>query len=489
MSFLSQLYRPSLALLTDLYQVTMAYGFWKTGMQDHAGVFNLYFRKNPFGGGFTVCCGLEQVLDYLSHFRFEQEDLSYLSGLTGNDGKPLFEPGFLEYLGALKLSCEVDAIPEGTAVFPLEPLLRVRGPIIQTQLLETPLLNLVNFATLIATKAARICSVAGQDPVVEFGLRRAQGVDGSISAARAAYVGGCAGTSSLLAGKLLNIPVRGTQAHSWVMFFESEREAFLEYAKALPNNCVLLVDTYDTLRGVRRAAEVGRWLRKRGHRMTGIRLDSGDLAYLSIEARRMLDEAGLPDAAILASNELDEHVISSLKQQGARISGWGVGTRLVTGFDEPALGGVYKLAAVRRPGGEWRHKLKLSEQAAKTSTPGMLQVRRFTAGEEFVADLIYDELLGSGEGRVLVDPMDSTRRKTIPPTTVFEDLLVPVFRRGRTVYESPSLEEIRSRTGEQLSRIHGGIKRFVNPHGYPVGLEPALLDLKTRLILEARRER
>ena len=485
MSLLRQLYRPSLALLTDLYQVTMAFGYWKTGLQDREAVFNLYFRSNPFHGGFTVCAGLQQVVEFLDEFRFSAEDVDYLGTLRGNDGKPLFERGFLDYLGELRLQCDVDAIPEGTVVFPQEPLLRVRGRILECQLLETPLLNLINFQTLIATKAARICTIAGDDPVVEFGLRRAQGIDGAISASRAAYIGGCAATSSLFAGRLLGIPVRGTQAHSWVMFFESEREAFLEYAKAMPNNVVLLVDTYDTLEGVRRAAEVGRWLREQGHELIGIRLDSGDLAYLSIEARKILDREGFADATIVASNELDEEIIASLKQQGARINRWGVGTRLVTGDRDPALGGVYKLAAVRE-GGAWKHKIKLSEQAAKTSNPGMLQVRRFHDAQEFLGDVIWDELLETGDPRTLVDPMDMTRRKRIPDEARHEDLLVPALRGGRPVCGSPPLPEIRERTREQLRHLHGGIKRFVNPHGYPVGLEPGLHELKTRLILEAR---
>ena len=349
MGILTDIYRPSLVLLTDLYQITMAYSFWKAGMKDHEAVFNLYFRSAPFGSGYTVCCGLDHVVDYLEHFRFEREDLDYLAGLEGNDGKPLFEPGFLEYLEGLEFSCDDDAIPEGTLVFPPEPLVRMRGPIIQTQILETPLLNLVNFSTLIATKAARICSATGSAPVVEFGLRRAHGVDGSLTASRAAYVGGCAATSSLLAGKLYGIPVRGTMAHSWIMFFDSEREAFLEYARAMPNNCIFLVDTYDTIGGVHKAIETGRWLREQGHEMIGVRLDSGDLAYLSTEARRLLDEAGFPSAAILASNELDERVISSLKHQGAEINLWGVGTRLVTGHTQSALGGIYKLARCGSP--------------------------------------------------------------------------------------------------------------------------------------------
>src|SRR5688572_20045473 len=285
------IYKHSLALLTDLYELTMAHGYWKAGVDAKEAVFHLFFRQNPFGSGFSIACGLGYVIDFLKDFRFDEGDTRYLSGLTGNDGRPIFEPEFLSTLRALEITCDIDAIPEGTVVFPHEPLLRVRGPIGQCQLLETALLNLINFQTLIATKAARICISARGDPVLEFGLRRAQGVDGGLAASRAAYIGGCAGTSNVLAGKIFGIPVRGTHAHSWVMSFDTEIEAFRAYADAMPNNCVFLVDTYDTLTGVQHAIEMGKWLRKRGHKLTGVRLDSGDLAWLSIEARRMLDAA------------------------------------------------------------------------------------------------------------------------------------------------------------------------------------------------------
>lgn len=361
MGTLSDLYKPSLALLTDLYQLTMAYGYWKLGRQDHEAVFHLYFRKHPFAGGFALACGLASVIDYLNGFRFDAVDLEYLASLTGNDNKPLFDHGFIDDLGRMQLSVEVDAIPEGTVVFANEPLVRVTGPIWQCQLLETPLLNLVNFQTLIATKAARVCLAARGEPVLEFGLRRAQGVDGSLAAARSAYVGGCAATSNVLAGRLYGIPVKGTHAHSWVMSFEDELESFEAYAQAMPNNCVFLVDTYDTLEGVRRAAEVGKQLRQKGHRMLGVRLDSGDLAYLSIEARKILDEAGLKEAQIVASNDLDEHLIESLKQQGATIAVWGVGTKLVTAYDQPALGGVYKLSAIRDGSNQPWHQVMVGE--------------------------------------------------------------------------------------------------------------------------------
>ena len=338
MSLLSSVYRTSLTLLADLYELSMANAYWKAGVSDREACFHHYFRSNPFGGGYTISCGLESVIDFLEHFRFQADDLAYLADLRGGDGKALFESDFLEHLGAITFSCDVDAIPEGRVMFAPEPLIRVSGPIIQCQLIETALLNLLNFQTLIATKSARVCRATRGDPVIEFGLRRAQGIDGGISATRAAYVGGCVATSNLLAGKLLDIPVRGTHAHSWVMFFADEAEAFHEYAEASPNNVVLLVDTYNTLNGVRRAVETGKALRERGHDLLGVRLDSGDLAYFSIEARKILDAAGFSDTAIVASNELDEHTIENLKQQGAKINIWGVGTRLVTGHEQPALG-------------------------------------------------------------------------------------------------------------------------------------------------------
>lgn len=489
MSHPSETYRLSLALLTDLYQLTMAYAYWKSGRRADTAVFNLFFRRNPFNGGYTIACGLAYVVDFLTHVRFDESDLHYLADLRGNDGRPLFEPRFLDHLAGLRITCDIDAIPEGTAVFPYEPLIRVRGPLIECQLLETPLLNLINFQSLIATKAARICQAARGDPVLEFGLRRAQGIDGALAASRAAYIGGCAGTSNVLAGKLLGIPVRGTHAHSWVMAFDSELESFLAYADALPNNCVFLVDTYETLEGVRHAVEAGRRLRERGYEMIGVRLDSGDLAYLSIEARRILDAAGFEKAVIIASNDLDEHIITSLKDQGATICVWGVGTRLCTGFDQPALGGVYKLSAIRRGEQPWQYRVKLSEQTAKISTPGIHQVRRFVRDGQLVADMIYDETLPprAADGQyTLVDPLDLTRRKRIATTTPSQELLVPVLRGGRVVYRPPGLAEIRARVEQQLASLHPGIRRFVNPHQYPVGLELGLHELKTRLILEAR---
>jgi nicotinate phosphoribosyltransferase len=483
----SALYRQSLVLATDLYELTMANAFFKAGHADREAIFHLYFRANPFGGGYTVAAGLEYVIDVLSNFRYSDYDLAYLSTLRGNDSVALFDDAFLEHLRQMRFTCDIDALPEGTVAFPPEPLLRVSGPIGQCQLIEPLLLNLINYQTLIATKAARVNQAADGDAVVEFGLRRSQGLDGALSASRAAFIGGCPATSNVLAGKLLDIPVRGTHAHSWVMFFESEREAFSEYARAMPNNCIFLVDTYNTLDGVQRAIESGRWLREQGHEMIGIRLDSGDLAYLSVEARKLLDEAGFPSADIVASNELDERIIESLKQQGAQINVWGVGTRLVTGHEQPALGGVYKLSAVRDAGGDWQPRLKLSEQGIKISYPGKLQVRRFAEGGEYIADVIYDEHSGIEKPFCAVDPLDATRSKRLPDSASGEDLLVPVFRKGQPVYQSPALIEMQQRTQQQLARFHGGVKRFVHPHQYPVGLQPNLHELRTKLTLEARR--
>lgn len=477
------------ALLTDLYQLTMAYSYWKSGKADQEAVFELFFRKPPFQCGFTVAAGLAPAIDFLGAFCFTEDDVAYLGAQQGNDGQPLFDEPFLSYLKTLRLTCDVNAIPEGTLVFPQEPLLQIRGPILQCQLLETALLNLINFQSLVATKAARVCLATRGEPVLEFGLRRAQGVDGALAASRAAHIGGCDATSNVLAGKLYGIPVRGTHAHSWVMSFDDEREAFRAYAAAMPNNCTFLVDTYDTIEGVRRAVETGHWLREQGHEMVGIRLDSGDLAWLSIEARKILDEGGFPKALIVASNDLDENIIASLKDQGAAINVWGVGTKLVTAYDQPALGGVYKLTAIRGQDGRWNYKVKLSEQTAKVSNPGIHQVRRFRSDKEFIADGIYDVERGAPANFVVVDPLDSTRRKHMSPETASEDLLVPIFKRGQQVYQTPPLAEIRRRAQSQLAMFHPGVKRFMNPHQYPVGLELGLHELKTEIVLRARGEK
>lgn len=483
---LNELYRPPLALLTDLYQLTMAYGYWKLGRAEQEAVFHLFFRKPPFAGGYALAAGLGPALEYLQGFRFDETDIQYLGTLTGNDGEPLFEAEFLSYLADLELTVDVDAMPEGTVAFGQEPLLRVRGPILQCQLLETPLLNIINFQTLIATKASRISAAAKGEPVLEFGLRRAQGIDGALAASRAAYIGGCAATSNVLAGKLYGIPVKGTHAHSWVMSFDTEAESFERYADVMPNNCVFLVDTYDTLEGVRQAVEVGRTLRERGHEMVGIRLDSGDLAYLSIEARKILDEAGFPEAGIVASNDLDEQIIDNLKSQGAKIAVWGVGTKLATAYDQPALGGVYKLGALRNGDGTWLPKVKLSEQAIKTSIPGTLQVRRYGGTDGLIGDMIYDETTGIDDRGIIVDAKDPTRRKKIASKAAATDLLEPALRDGQVFAEVEDLEAIRKRMKENLERLHPTIRRFMNPHEYPVGLDIGLHELRNEMVQQAR---
>ncbi len=350
----------------------------------------------------------------------------------------------MNYLSHLKLNVDIDAIEEGRVVFANEPLLRVTGPMLQCQLLETALLNIINFQTLVATKACRVSMAAKGDMVLEFGLRRAQGNDGALAASRAAYIGGCHATSNVLAGKMFGIPVRGTHAHSWVMSFDDERTAFEKYAHAMPNNCIFLVDTYDTLDGVRNAIRVGLKLKESGHKMIGIRLDSGDLAYLSIAARQMLDEAGLVEASIVASNDLDERLIVSLKQQGARINVWGVGTKLVTAYDQPALGGVYKLAAIEEAG-RWVPKIKLSEQTIKTSIPGKLQVRRFVDDTGIArADMIINELQTPDEDLRMIDPSDPFTYKSDFSSQSF-DLLKPVFRSGDLVSAVEDVSNARDR--------------------------------------------
>ncbi len=474
-------------LLNDLYELTMAYGYWKNQMHEQEALFNLVFRKNPFQGSYSIACGLGDTIDYLQHLQLSNQECDYLAGLTGRDKRPLFEEKFLTYLQQMRFSCDVDAIPEGTIVFPHEPIIRVRGPILQAQLVEPVLLNLIDFQTLIATKASRICTAADGDPVIEFGLRRAQGIDGAISASRAAYIGGCTGTSNVLAAMRYGIPVFGTHAHSWIMAFDDEKKSFEAYARAQPNNSIFLVDTYDTLTGVRNAVEVAKKLRQRGHQALGIRLDSGDLAYLSVEARKILDEAGFPEMAIVATNELDEHIITSLKNQGARVNVWGIGTKLVTAYDQPVLGGVYKLSALKQKDGHWSPRLKLSEQLFKISTPGILQVRRFQLEGQFIGDMIYDELSPRRDDSVLRHPTDVTRSKRIPAAAIAENLLVPVFQRGKKIYPDISLQEIRQRVATQLQQLHPSIRRLLNPHEYPVGMESSLHQMKTDLILKLRK--
>jgi nicotinate phosphoribosyltransferase len=465
----------------------MACGYWNAGVSDCEAAFHVTFRENPFGGEFTVACGLATAIDFLRTFHFDETEIDYLASQLGNDGNPLFSAGFLDYLRSLRLTCEIDAIPEGTLVFPNEPLIRIIGPIIQCQLLETALLNIFNFQSLIATKAARVCLAAEHDPVIEFGLRRSQGVDGGLTAARAAYIGGCAGTSNLQAGQQFGIPVSGTQAHSWIMFFENELEAFQCYARAMPNNCIFLVDTYNSIEGIRHAIEIGSELRRYGHEMIGVRLDSGDGVALSIKARQMLDEAGFANARIVGSGNLDEYTITDLKQRGAKIDVWGVGTKLSTGQPDGALGGIYKLGATRRPGGEWQYRIKLSEESAKESVPGSLQVRRFYQPDgRFMADAIYETGHGVSEPCKIVD-VETEDKTKIPRSTRYSDLLVPIFRAGQLVYEAPSIEASRGHLRKQLGCAPPEILELKKPASYKTGLERSLHELRSKLIVQANR--
>jgi nicotinate phosphoribosyltransferase len=461
----------NLTLLTDLYQLTMANGYWQNGMYDKEAVFHLFFRKHPFKGKYTIACGLNQVIDYLNNLSFEVDDIRYLGNLKDSKGDNLFDESFLNYLQRFTFDCDVDAVPEGTIVFPHTPLVRVRGSLIQAQLIETTLLNLVNFSSLIATKAARIVEAAQGDKVLEFGLRRAQGPDGALSGSRAAYIGGCHATSNVLAGKIFDIPVKGTHAHSWVMCFDSEIDAFEKYAKAMPGNCIFLVDTYDTLEGVKKAIIVGRQLREKGYEMAGIRLDSGDLAELSKGARKLLDEAGFPDAAVVASNDLDEYRIAQLKEKGAKISVWGVGTRLATAYDQPALGGVYKLAAIRSKNQDWEYRIKLSEQAIKVSNPGVLNTLRIMENGLPKMDVIINEEFDNNRNEMVSFNNDKLNYNKDEAHLLLE----PIFKKGKYIYQKPSIHLSREKTLKQL-------KLFKLINNYPVGLESELNELKTHLI-------
>lgn len=447
-----------LALLTDLYQLTMAQGYWKLGKHSDRAVFDLFFREHPFQGGYTIFCGLESVRQMIESFHFTKEDIAYLATLTGTQDLPLFSADFLQALLELRLTVDIDAMEEGSIVFPKEPLLRVEGPLWECQILETVLLNLINFPTLIATKAARICFAAEKDPVIEFGLRRAQGPDGGLTASRAAYVGGAASTSNVLAGFDYGIPVAGTHAHSWVMAFENERSAFAAYAEVMPHNCILLVDTYNTLEGVKNAITVGLTLKSQGYSLLGVRLDSGDLATLSIAARKLLDDAGLFDTQIVGSNDLDEYEIVRLKKAGAKITLWGVGTRLSTGYEQPALGGVYKLVALKACDGKWTYKAKQTDDIKKKSLPGIHGVKRIYKHNQMVRDIMYDVL----------DVVSDKTFMMSEPTETLEEMLKPFIRQGKAMAPSPTLEMIRNRVQTQLEKLPIEYRQLKPLAQYPV---------------------
>jgi len=479
----------NLTMLTDFYELTMMQGYLNSEMADRTVVFDLFYRRNPSGNGFAIAAGLEQAVEYVHDLHFSDDDLDYLRK-TG-----YFDSAFLDALASFKFTGDIYAMPEGTVVFPQEPLVKVKAPIFQAQLLETALLTIINHQSLIATKAARVCQAAQGDPVLEFGLRRAQGADAGVYGARAAVIGGCTATSNVLAGRMFGIPVRGTHAHSWVMSFDDELTAFRAYAKAFPQACTLLVDTYDTLKsGVPHAITVFREMREAGLplRNYGIRLDSGDLAYISKMSRKLLDEAGFADAIISASSDLDENLIAQLKIQGAKISLWGVGTNLITSEDCPAFGGVYKLAAEIGAGGEMIPKIKLSENPEKITNPGDKKVFRLYDSQngKFKADLIAlaDEGFNASEDLTIFDPLATWKSMTLKSGSyTVRELLQPVFINGECVYSAPGVKEIQAYRKTETDSLWDEHKRLSNPQIAYVDLSQRLYDLKQSLIMRTRR--
>lgn len=467
-------------MLCDFYQLTMGNGYFKTKHAGRTAYFDLFFRRVPDNGGYAICAGLEQVIEYIENLRFSGEDIDFLRS------KGIFSEEFLEYLRGFKFEGDIFAIPEGTPVFPYEPLITVRAPSIQAQLVETMLLLLVNHQSLIATKASRIVRAAQGRAISEFGSRRAQGTAGAILGARAAYIGGCTGTACVMSDELYGVPATGTMAHSWVQMFDSELEAFEEYCRVYPNGAVLLVDTYNVLKsGVPNAIKAfDNILKPLGARPVGIRLDSGDIAYLSIEARKMLDAAGYPDCKIVASNSLDEHIITDLINQGAKIDSFGVGERLITASSEPVFGGVYKLCATEE-NGVITPKIKISENVVKITNPHYKKIYRIFDNKtgKAAADLIcvHDEKIDETKPLELFDPDFTWKRKTVTDFTA-KELQIPVFLNGRCVYKSPTIGEIREYCAEQLGTLWESVLRFENPHKYYVDLSQKLWDIKQKLL-------
>lgn len=469
-------------LLTDFYEITMMQGYFKNNATERV-VFDLFYRQNPDDGAYAVCAGLAQVIDYIKSLHFDYEDIDYLRGLG------VFDEDFLDYLASFHFTGDIYAIPEGTVIFPREPLVKVVAPILEAQLVETAILNLINHQSLIATKAARVCYAARGGAVMEFGLRRAQGPDAGTFGARAAVIGGCIGTSNVICAKEYDIPALGTHAHSWIMSFGDELTAFRKYADLYPNNTTLLVDTYDTLRsGVPHAIQVFQELRDKNQmpKKYGIRLDSGDLAYLSKKARKMLDDAGFPEAEICASSDLDEYLIDSLLSQGACINSWGVGTNLITSKNTPAFGGVYKLAAVEKDG-KMIPKIKRSENPAKITNPGNKTVYRIYDKEsgKIRADYITlaDETFDEKDDLLLFDPNATWKKTRLEGGSyVMKEILVPVFKNGQCVYESPSVMEIQKYCKEQLDTMWEESRRLVNPQEVFVDLSDRLYEVKKGLL-------
>ncbi len=474
------------ALMTDLYQLTMAYGFWKNNLHNQKAVFHLFFRQNPFKGGYTIASGIQEAVKFLTSFKFTESDIEYLETLKGHDDKPIFENAFLQYLLDLKFDFDVDAVPDGTIVFPHEPILRVTGSIVQCQLIESALLAIINFHSLVSTKSARICRAAKGDSVMEFGLRRAQGFDGALSAARAAFIGGAMGTSNVYAAKELGIPALGTHAHSWVQAFDDEYTAFETFANAMPNNTILLVDTYNTENGIEHAIKIAKKMKAKGVEIFGIRLDSGDLAYYSQLARKRFDEEDVGFMKIIATNDLDEHLITSLKIQEAAIDIWGVGTKLVTAYDQPALGGVYKLSAIEIADNQWDDRIKLSEQTIKINIPGFLQVKRFFKNGIAKFDMIYDIRDKIYDKNIsLIDPTDLLKRKRINLDEYESiDILTPIIKKGKFIGKKETIFDAQNRVKEEMKQLDKTHLRLTNPHIYHVGLEEKLYTRRMNLIID-----
>lgn len=474
----------NLTLLTDLYELTMMQGYFKNKDMNETVIFDAFYRTNPCGGGYAICAGLEQVIDYIKNLHFSAEDIEYLRSLK------IFAEDFLDYLKDFKFSGDIYAIPEGSVMFPREPMVKIIAPIMEAQLIETAILNIINHQSLIATKAARVCYAARGDGIMEFGLRRAQGPDAGVYGARAAMIAGCIGTSNVLAGQMFDVPVKGTHAHSWIMSFPDEYTAFKTYADMYPSACILLVDTYDTLKsGVPNAIKVFTEMRDAGIPLTfyGIRLDSGDLAYLSKKARKMLDAAGFTDAVISASNDLDEYLIDSLKVQGAAITSWGVGTNLITAKDNPAFGGVYKLAAIMGKDGKFIPKIKLSENSEKVTNPGNKKIYRIYDKEtgKLKADLIclVEEEYDENETLLLFDPQEPWKKTKLKGGTyVMRPLMEQIFKNGQCVYTSPKVMEIRDYCRKEMDTLWDETKRLVNPHKVYVDLSAKLYDTKIQLL-------
>jgi nicotinate phosphoribosyltransferase len=466
-------------MLVDFYEMTMGDGFLQNGYGDKVAVFDVFFRKCPDGAGYAIFSGLEQVIDYLKGLKFTTEDIEYLRS------KEIFSEEYLEYLANFKFDCDVWAVPEGTPVFPNEPIITVRGSIIQAQFIETMLLLSINHQSLITTKAVRIVKSAQGRPVMEFGSRRAQGYDGAIYGARASYIGGCCGTACAIADREFGVKALGTMAHSWVQLFPTELESFRAYAKKYPNACTLLVDTYNVLKsGVPNAITVFKELKAQGYSNFGIRIDSGDIAYLSKKARKMLDNADLKEVKIVASNSLDEFIIKDLIEQGAKVDSFGVGERLVTSKSEPVFGGVYKLVAVEEDG-KLSPRIKLSENASKVTNPAFKEVYRLFDNEtgKAIADVLTlkDETIDDTKPYTIFHPVQTYKKKTLTNFTA-KKLQVPIFIKGECVYESPNIEDIKQYCSDQLELIWDEVKRFENPHEYYVDLSKPLWDVKQKLL-------